>query len=270
MSSSDRVLQLLALFSASEPVLTPARAMAALGASRASVYRYLGQLEASGFVERVPERGYVLGPAIVELDRQIRLSDPLLDAARGLTEALSRDTGGTTLLCRFHGDKVLCIEQTAGSNAPARVSYERGRAMPMYRGATSKIILAFLKRDALAALWQRQKREMARAGLPGSFEALCEALAPLREERICVTANEVDQDAQGFAAPILDGAQVLGSVSVVLPASSIKPAQRARVIGKVLETAARIEARIETARQAARRGKGSRSGKRAKRPEVAI
>jgi len=266
MSSGDRILSLLALFSAQQPVLTPARAMAALGVSRASAYRYLLRLEEAGFVERVPERGYVLGPAIVELDRQIRLSDPLLDAARGLTEALSRDTGGTTLLCRFHGDKVLCIEQVAGPNAPASISYERGRAMPMYKGATSKIILAFLKRGALEALWKTHRKEMARAGLPAGFEALCEALAPLREERICVTANEVDADAQGFAAPILDGTQVLGSVSVVLPASSIRPAQRARVSQKVLETAARIEARIEAARDAARRGKGRVRG----RPEVAL
>ena len=269
MSSSDRVLQLLALFSAAHPVLTPARAMAALGASRASVYRYLAQLEEAGFVERVPERGYVLGPAIVELDRQIRLSDPLLDAARGLTEALSAATGGTTLLCRFHGDKVLCIEQNAGPNAPASISYERGRAMPMYRGATSKIILAHLGRDALQALWRAHRREMARAGLPASFEALVAALAPLREARICVTANEVDSDAQGFAAPLLDGAQVLGSVSVVLPASSIRPAQRAKVSALVLQTAARIEARIEAARQAARRVKGSRAGVRENRREGA-
>jgi len=260
MSGGDGVLRLLALFSTAEPVLTPARAMAALAVSRASAYRYLRRLELAGFVERVAERGYVLGPAIVELDRQIRLTDPLLEAAQGLTATLSRDTGGTTLLCRFHGDKVLCIEQSVGANAPPAISYERGRAMPLYRGATSKIILAFLKRDALEALWRRQKKEMARAGLPAGFAALCAALAPLREARICVTANEVDTDAQGFAAPILDGARVLGSVSVVLPASTLKPAQRARVAARVLEAAARIEARIETARQAARRRKGGGKG----------
>ena len=258
MSSADRLLQILAMFSADHPVLTPARAMAALGASRASVYRYLERLETAGFVERVPERGYVLGPTIVELDRQIRRSDPLLEAAHGLIEKLSVDTGGTVLLCRFHGDKVLCIEQAVGSQAPAAISYERGRAMPLYRGATSRIILAHLKRPALEALWQRHKKEMIKAGLPSSFEALSAALVPLRESRLCETANEVDRDARGFATPILDGNRVLGSLSVVLPASSLKPAQHARVISRLMDAAAGIEARIAGARETARQKKSSK------------
>jgi DNA-binding IclR family transcriptional regulator len=255
MASSDRLIQLLGLFSTTQPVLTPARAMAALDASRASVYRYLRQLEAAGFVERVPERGYVLGPAIVELDRQIRITDPLLEAADGLIDKLSAETGGTVLLCRFHGNKVLCIEQAVGPQAPASISYERGRGMPLYRGATSRIILAFLRRPVLESLWQRYRKEMVKAGLPGSFEALCAALAPLREARYCETAGEVDRDARGFATPILDGARVLGSLSVVLPASTLKPSQHARIVSLLMTAGAQIEARVESTRFSARQKK---------------
>jgi len=261
MASSERLIQLLGLFSTAQPVLTPARAMAALGASRASIYRYLGQLETAGFVERVPERGYVLGPAIVELDRQIRVTDPLLEAAEGLIDQLSADTGGTVLLCRFHGNRVLCINQAVGLQAPAAISYERGRAMPLYRGATSRIILAFLPRPVLESLWQSYRKDMVKAGLPASFEALCAALAPLREARFCETTGEVDRDARGFATPILDGARILGSLSVVLPAGTLKPAQHARIVSRLMTAGARIEARIEATRLNARQKKSQENRK---------
>jgi len=52
VASGDRILQILALFSAVQPVLTPARAMAALGVSRASAYRYLQRLEAAVELEK--------------------------------------------------------------------------------------------------------------------------------------------------------------------------------------------------------------------------
>jgi len=165
------------------------------------------------------------------------------------------ETGGTVLLCRFHGDKVLCVERAAGPQAPAAISYERGRAMPLYRGATSRIILAFLRRPVLEALWRAHKKEMIKAGLPARFDALYAALAPLRETRFCETAGEVDRDARGFATPILDGAQVLGSLSVVLPASTLRPAQHARIVARLLDAGARIEARIEAARYDARQKK---------------
>jgi DNA-binding IclR family transcriptional regulator len=102
-------------------------------------------------LERVADRGYVLGPMVVELDRQIRLADPLLEAADELPGKLAEQTGGTVLLCRFHGSKVMCIHQVKGRNPALSVSYERGRAMPLYRGATSKIILAYLPAAAAQA-----------------------------------------------------------------------------------------------------------------------
>ena len=144
MSRGARVLQVLGLFGAGHEVVTPERAMRTLKVSRATAYRHLADLAAAGFVERVPGHGYALGPAIVELDRQVRLADPLLQASRDELRRLADDTGGTALLCGYYGAKVLCIHEERGQRGPPAISYERGRAMPLYAGATSKIILASL------------------------------------------------------------------------------------------------------------------------------
>lgn len=92
MANVNRVLRILGMFDLSRPVITPEWLVEQLGVSRASVYRDLGQLASAGMLERVPDRGYVLGPMVVELDRQIRLADPLLQAAEELLGRLAEET----------------------------------------------------------------------------------------------------------------------------------------------------------------------------------
>ena len=81
-----RALRILGLFSLDRPVLSIPMLMASLRASRATVYRDVRALVEVGLLERVDARGYALGTRIVELDRQIRLADPLVQATGDLTE----------------------------------------------------------------------------------------------------------------------------------------------------------------------------------------
>ena len=207
MASADRILEIVGLFTPAKPAWTPLEAAQALKISRASAYRYFAQLEEAGFIEPVPGRRFALGPRIVELDRQIRLADPLVQASVDEMRKLARETGGIALLCRLHKDRVLCIHQERGTRAPKFVSYERGRAMPLTRGATSKVILAFLP-------------------------PLPKALEQVRRERLCVAYGEVDPDACGVAVPLEQGSRVVGSLSVVLPAAVAK--------GRVLKSAVKL------------------------------
>ncbi|MBL0419653.1 HTH domain-containing protein [Ramlibacter sp. AW1] len=248
MTERHRMLRILEAFSLEQPIVTPAALMAHLGASRATIYRDLQQLAAAGLIERVDTRGYALGPRIVELDRQIRLADPLLQAAGELPAVLARDTNGIVLLCRLHDNKVMCILEVTEPDAPIQSSYQRGRAMPLYRGATSKAILAQLSRVQLGELVANDSRALDDAGLPHSADDLYEALAPLREQGHVVTREEVDSAVMGLAVPLLSGRRLLGSLSVVIP-SPASLATEARALTLLKSASRRIEARIETAAQ---------------------
>jgi DNA-binding IclR family transcriptional regulator len=252
MATTHRMLRIIGLFNLSRPVITPEWLMQELGVSRASVYRDLGQLAAVGLLERVADRGYVLGPMVVELDRQIRLADPLLQAADELPGKLAEQTGGTVLLCRFHGNKVMCIHQVKGKNPALSVSYERGRAMPLYRGATSKIILAYLPQPQLKQLWATERRTLVAAGLPDDFTQLGKALRAIREVGHCITEGEVDSDAVGFAVALRDGEHLLGSLSVVMPAAALTTPLRKTTLTRLQSAAGRIEGRLQDQREKAR------------------
>ena len=252
MSNTNRMLRILGFFSLDRPLITPEWLMEALGASRASVYRDLGQLTRVGMLERVNHRGYVLGPMVVELDRQIRLADPLLEAVQELPAWLSDETGGTILLCRIHGNRVMCIHQVNGRNPSLSVSYERGRGMPLYRGATSKIILAHLPQAQLKHLWAADRQTIMAAGLPGDFAQFCEVLSALRKAGYCIARGEVDPNAVGCAVALRDGDHLLGSLSVVLPAASSTEAHLKTTLNRLQSAAGRIEGRLQDQREKAR------------------
>ncbi len=239
------------LFDLNKPVVSTAELIEVLGVSRATVYRDLAQLERAGFLERVSQRGYALGTQIVELDRQIRLADPLLGASQPLMRAMARQTGGVVLLCRLQANKVMCIHQEPGPGATF-VSYERGRAMPLYRGATSKIILANLPETAIDALWVRDTSAITESRLPSSLSALKKYLSQLRDARLCVTGGEVDEGVTGLAVPLLDGSKLLGSLSVVIQTDSLNAVNRKKIEAELARVARRIEARMEEARDIAR------------------
>lgn len=243
-TTGDRTLAALGLFTLTRPEWTVEEAAERLGASVSTTYRYFKALTKVGLLSPASRAGYALGPAILELDRQIQLCDPLLRAARGVMADLIgyAPEGSLMLLCRRFQDRVLCVHQVLGRGPPEPVSYERGRPMPLFRGATSKAILAHLPPHALKALFARRAAEIAAAGLGNSWEAFKRALGALRREGVCITQGEVDPGRVGVAAPIFDpeGA-ILGSLTFVLPAAQADEARLARLAPLTVAGAREIE-----------------------------
>ena len=244
----SRSLQILGLFSVERPVLSVEWLKQHLQASRASIYRDIQELVHEGLLEKVDARGYALGARIVELDRQIRLADPLLQAAGELPHDLARECRGTVLLCRLHARTVLCILEVDGGSE-LDVSYERGRAMPLYRGATSKALLAHLPASRLRQLLDEDRAAVASAGLPDELQGLQQLLGDLRAQGHVITRAEVDADAVGVAVALLDHARLLGSLSVVLPLARFNSTVERRTLSLLKSCARRIEARLENERR---------------------
>lgn len=93
MSSSARVLAILGLFDAEHPVWQTETIHAALGLTRATGSRGVKELVDAGLLRKVSAGHCSPGPRLIELDHQLRCSDPVLLAAAPVMDALAREAG---------------------------------------------------------------------------------------------------------------------------------------------------------------------------------
>jgi DNA-binding IclR family transcriptional regulator len=114
--------------------------------------------------------------------------------------------------------------------------------MPLYRGATSKIILAHLPARTLKALLAHDAATIADAGLGAGWEEFRRGLAVIRRAGVSVSRGEIDPGRVGVAAPVFDRDRaVLGSLSLVLPAAHVDETLIARLTPMTVAGAREIE-----------------------------
>jgi DNA-binding IclR family transcriptional regulator len=243
-SSGDRLLSVLELFTVERPQWTVEAAAQRLDVSAPTAYRYFKRLTGAGLITPVAGAGYTLGPAIIQMDRQIQLADPMLRAARPVMHELIRHAadGSALLLCRLFHDRVMCVHQVFGRGPQEPVSYERGRLMPLFRAATSKIILAYLATRTLKSLFEANRNDIAEAGLGADWEAFRSSLAAIRRAGFLVTRGEIDPGRIGVAVPIFDSERaILGSLSFALSSARSDAALIERLVPLLAAAAREIE-----------------------------
>jgi DNA-binding IclR family transcriptional regulator len=224
MSTANRLLNVLALFTMDRPEWTVEEAASELGMTLSTAYRYFKSLVEAGLVAAHRTSHYTLGPAIIRYDRQMRLLDPLIVAATPVMRRLARALGPNVwvLLCRLYRTEVMCMHQeTSGPPDFATdferqpVSYGRGQPMPLHRGAPSRVILANMNFRLVRPIYQQDPGAMAEVGLGESWTEVKRSLRALRGTAI-VTDGELPGGMQGIALPIFDQQIVIGSLSIIM------------------------------------------------------
>lgn len=216
--------------------------------SASSAFRYVAALTEAGLLTQAGSGSYTLGPAIIQYDRQIQITDPLLRASKPVMADLMpfAPAGSAVLLYRVFRDRVLCVHQIVDPGQPTQRSYERSRPMPRFRGATSKVTLAHLGRRELRPVYDRSRAEIATAALGDTWEEFRTTMARMRKAGHVISRAELDPGSMGIAAPILDeGRRVLGSMSDVIPLAS--EAMAARLAALVIAGARAVEQGMRTA-----------------------
>ena len=226
VTTSDRLLSVLGLFTLEHPEWTVESAANELDLAVSTAYRYFRSLAKAGLIVAFAAGRYVLGPAIIQYDRQMRLSDPLTTTAQATMKRLAQQLPPKALVmvCRLFRNQVMCVHQEAEESPHFAVSYERGRLMPLFRGASSKIILAHMAPRTIKALYLENAAEFAQAGLGRSWDDVRSRLRDLRLAGAAITQGEIDPGLTGIAVGLFEsGETVVGSLSVVMNARDLTP-----------------------------------------------
>jgi len=252
VSTADRVLSVLALFTMEQPEWTVEEAMVELGLSSSTAYQYFRSLVEAGLLVASRTGLYSIGPGVIRLDRITRRHDPLIREARDSMHRLADvfRSDGIALLCRSFRSQVMCVDQlSAGANFA--IGYERGRPMPLFRGAASKAILAQMPSRATRRLWDSESDSIAAAGLGKDWEAFKASLRQLRRHPAITTFGEIDPGLVGISAAVFDAeGLVCGSLGVVLSAAEHNRDQELTLNYRTLvaQEAEALTARLNAAR----------------------
>ena len=241
MNSLERMLSLLDVFTVEAPVWSTEDLIRHSGCSRSTCYRYIKALQDVGLLTPVAEGGFILGPRIVEMDRQIRTCDPVYTAGGPPMDALAKRTGHTALLAALYSDTVMCVRQIP----EAEGLFSRGQRRPLFHGAASKVILAHLPSHQLRTLFARHRKPIASAELGSDWKSFLATLRSIRQQGHCITIGEFQPGIVGIAAPLFnrDG-QVLGSLGIAMPTESVRPGEYKPLVAAVIAAAGEATLRI--------------------------
>lgn len=217
MSRSSKLILILQLFEGNRPVWTVEQMTRALGLSASTTYRHVRSLVRAGFLDPVTGAGYALGPAFIRYDKILRQNDPLIShAAPAMADLLKRTSQNcTVVLCRRFKDCVMCVHEVRGSKFRGAASYERGVAMPLFLGATSKVILAQLPTRLLKAVYLSNARTIHEVLKVRDWNEFRGQIKAIRDAGFALTESEVSRGRIGLAAPITRNGKPCASISLI-------------------------------------------------------
>lgn len=245
-SSLTKMLSILDLFTPELPVWSTTDIIEVLETSRSTGYRYIKALNSAGLISAVGNGYYMLGSRIIELDLQIRRTDPLLQAANGVLEQLVDATGHSALLCMHFQNAVLCIDELRAPLSPTNL-FTRGQRRPLFRGAISKVILAHLPSHRLRAIFERRKDAIRAAKLGHTWSEFRDALAQIRSDGFAKSVGEFNPGVVGIAAPIfnVDNA-IIGAIGIACGQDEVRDTDLQKVKISVKRAGREVTQRMST------------------------
>lgn len=241
--ATERVADVLLLFTDGPPTLGVSRVSRELDLSKAVVHRILQSLTRRNLIAYDPAiREYRLGPAAAALgSRALRDSDLRTAALPFLSELRDRLHETVTISAKVHGGRVY-LDQVVGTHE-ITMSVELGRRFPLHAGSSGKCMLAHSPTDELDRVLAEELTALTPA-TPTSPIALRAELARIRERGYATSAGERQGDAGSIAVPVFDPGGLIGSISVCGPRFRVTDEFVAATAPELIETADRITARL--------------------------
>ena len=217
MPRPNRLLSLLQLFENDRSIWTVDEMGAALKVPTSTVYRHVRELVRFGFLDPVVGAGYSLGPAFIRYDRILRQKDELIHVAEPIMRDLLDQTSqrATVIISRRFKDCVMCVHQVRGKQPHPPTRYERGVAMPLFIGATSKIILANLPDRMLKSVYLDNEKTIRKVLKLDNWKEFKAQFREIRQAGYVLTDSEIAAGRIGVAAPILRGDQLVAGISLM-------------------------------------------------------
>lgn len=250
--AAERTLDILLTFLREERELGISELSRAVRLPKATVHRLVSVLVSRAFLARDPVSAqYRTGLTLFRLGNLFLSQTQIRQAALPVIHELGRTTGETVNLNVVIDRRRVCIEK-AESTHDIRHAVELGRPLPLYAGASGKVLLAHLPEEEVRAVLREGLRPLTRRTLDRA--RLLRNLEAIRRRGYAVSSDERVDGASAVSATVRDGTgRVVAGLTISGPTYRFSAERVREYITLVLEGARRISAAL---------GYGSEPGRR--------
>ncbi len=245
IASVDNALRLLMLFRG-QPRVRLSEASEHLGVALSTAHRLMAMLAYHGFVQQDPDtRGYVAGPALVEIGLAAVRQLDIRMYARPVLEGLAADLGETVHLAVLEGGNVRYLDAVESPHA-LRVAARTGSALTASCTASGKALLAALPEDEVAALFPDDASLVALTTKSITTRSrLLTELRAARDRGFALNREESEDGVASVGVAVPGPRNVPVAALVVSAPVSRMSGETARAIGaRLLDEAARLAAAL--------------------------
>jgi DNA-binding IclR family transcriptional regulator len=201
VAAVDRAFSIIAALESSSMPRNLSEISRTTGLYKSTILRILQSLQGAGYVVRVDESKYALGPTIMQLGLAYERANPLRHL---FLPVMQRLVDGGSESPSFHvrqtRDERLCLFRL-NSNHSTLDRVHTGDRLPMHRGAAGKVLLAFDEEPAAGA-----------------------DMDEIRRNCFAVSLGERDKFCAGVAAPVFSQRnRLLGALSFSGPKERFTP-----------------------------------------------
>jgi DNA-binding IclR family transcriptional regulator len=239
----NRAIDVLFSFDGAGGPLTVAEIARKTGLNRATVYRLLDTLAETDMIATVGEPPrFRLGHGAMRLGRIWAAQIDIGVLARPVLDGLRDETGESASLFLLRDDRQICVLESP-SRQPLSMSRGIGEMEPGFRGASGKVILAWLDEAHAASLVDKGGGD--KGGQDGRRAVIGKDLAKIRRDGYAVSHGEVFIGALAISVPVFDGnGEIMGSLSLYGPKARMRSDLLPGFVKKVVAGGARLSAAL--------------------------
>jgi DNA-binding IclR family transcriptional regulator len=202
-------------------------------------------LENRGYVEYNPENeGYRLGIKFLHIGGNVRERLDLRREAEPLLVELARQTGDSAHLLIIQGDRAVTIDRRQGENR-LQVASPIGQTLPLYVGASPKILLAYMPETERERIIHSIKFKSFTKNTITSSNELRRSLEKIREQGYAVDEEDYERGVYAVGAPVRDDkGSIVAGISITTPGFRYSPKRKLELIDMVVEAAHKLSERL--------------------------
>lgn len=184
------------------------------GIPKTSVHRMIRSLEEMGFLHKDADGYYALGLMFLQFGHLVAERLDIRNIARPFMQKLRDEVDQAVHLVLRDGDEAIYIEKL-DTQHPVRLYTKIGRKAPLYAGAASRIILAFLPDEQRKIYLENVELKPIASGTVTSMARLVELLEQSRRTGYSHSRSELENYTAELSAPIFDhSGQIIAALSI--------------------------------------------------------